>query len=228
MQIDVITLFPRLFDVFFAESMVGIAVRKGLLRVKAHDLRDWTADTHRTVDDAPFGGGAGMVMKPGPVVDAVEALVGVKGPERKGRVVFLSPQGAPLDQARLEALSREECLVLLCGRDEGLDQRAIDLAVDEELSLGDYVLSGGEVPAMAVIEGLVRLIPGVLGNPESTRMESFQGRTLEGPQYTRPAEFRGHEVPEILRSGDHGAVEKWRADRAREITRRRRPDLLGE
>ena len=225
-QIDVITIFPGLFEAFLGESIVGIAVRTGRLKVAAHDLRDWTTDPHRTVDDSPYGGGPGMLMKPEPLVAAIEALAGPKGPGRTARVIALSPQGERLDQPRLESLSKEEVLVLVCGRYEGVDQRAIDLAVDAELSIGDYVLSGGEVPAMVVIEGLARLVPGVVGNPKSIATESFQGPTLEGPQYTRPAEFRGQAVPPVLLSGDHGAVARWRAEQAREITRRRRPDLL--
>ena len=186
-------------------------------------------DRHRTVDDAPYGGGPGMVMKPEPVVEAVEALAGPKGPDREALVVALSPQGRPLDQPRLGALAERAHLVLLCGRYEGIDQRALELAVDAEISLGDYVLSGGEIPAMALLEGVIRLLPGVLGNPESIETESFQGGgRLEGPQYTRPAEFRGLAVPEILRSGDHGAVATWRDQQAAEFTRTRRPDLSAE
>ncbi len=225
----VLTIHPTLFGPFLEEGMVGIACRGGHARIEVHDLRDWTHDRHRTVDDAPYGGGPGMVMKPGPIVEAVEALAGPKGPGREGPVVALSPQGRPLDQARLASLAQETHLVLLCGRYEGIDQRALDLAVDEEISLGDYVLSGGEIPAMALLEGVVRLLPGVLGNPESALTESFQGGgRLEGPQYTRPAEFRGLAVPEILRSGDHAAVAAWRDRRAAEFTRTRRPDLEAE
>ncbi len=227
LRIDVVTIFPGLFDAFLRESIVGIAIREGLVQVAVHDLRQWATDRHRSVDDAPYGGGPGMVMKPEPLVAAIEAVAGPKGPERRARVVLLSPQGRRLEQARLGDLAREAHLVLVCGRYEGVDQRAIDLAVDEEVSIGDYVLSGGEVPAMAVIEGTVRLVPGALGNPESVSRESFQGRLLEGPQYTRPAEFRGLKVPEVLCSGDHAAVARWRAERAREFTRRRRPDLVG-
>lgn len=225
-RIDVITIFPGLFEAFLEESIVGIAIRTGRLKVAVHDLRDWTTDPHRTVDDSPYGGGPGMLMKPEPLVAAIEALAGPKGPGRTARVIALSPQGERLDQPRLESLLKEEALVLVCGRYEGVDQRVIDLAVDAELSIGDYVLSGGEVPAMVVIEGLARLAPGVVGNPKSIATESFQGPTLEGPQYTRPAEFRGQAVPPVLLSGDHGAVERWRAEQASEITRRRRPDLL--
>jgi tRNA (guanine37-N1)-methyltransferase len=226
LRIDVITIFPGLFDGFLREALLGIAIRGGFAEVAVHDLRDWAEDRHRTVDDAPYGGGPGMVMKPGPLVAAIEAVAGPRGPEREARVVLLSPQGRRLEQARLAALACEERVVLVCGRYEGVDQRAIDLAVDEEISIGDYVLSGGEVPAMAMIEGMVRLVPGVLGNPESASEESFQRGLLEGPHYTRPAAFGGLRVPEVLCSGDHAAVARWRAEQARERTRRRRPDLL--
>ena len=225
--IDVITIFPRLFEAFLEESILGIARREGVVAVRVHDLRDWTEDRHRTVDDTPYGGGPGMVLKPEPLVAAIESLAGPRGPGRKARVLMLSAQGQVLDQTQLEGLAREEHLVLVCGRYEGVDQRVVDLAVDAEVSLGDYVLSGGEVPAMAIVEGVVRLLPGALGNPESAVRESFRGGVLEGPQYTRPAEFRGLAVPEVLRSGDHQAIARWRAERARELTRRRRPDLLG-
>jgi len=226
MRIDVITIFPGLFGPFLEASILGSAVRRGLLTVAVHDFRDWACDRHRTVDDAPYGGGPGMVMKPGPLVAAVEAVAGPKGEARAPLVVLLSPQGEQLSQARLASLARREHLVLVCGRYEGVDQRAIDLAVDVELSIGDYVLSGGEIPALAVIEGVARLVPGVVGNPESVASESFQAGLLEGPHYTRPPVFGGLAVPEVLRSGDHAAVARWRAARASERTRARRPDLL--
>lgn len=231
MRIDVVTIFPGLFEPFLRESIVGIAIREGQLEVSAHDLRSWTTDKHHSVDDAPYGGGPGMVMKPEPLVAAIEDLAGPKGPERienEVRVLLLSPQGERLTQEKLLELAAEQRVVLVCGRYEGVDQRAISLAVDEEISIGDYVLSGGEIPAMALIEGISRLLPGVLGNPESVVTESFQGGLLEGPQYTRPATFRGHSVPEVLLSGDHGAVERWRAEQALQRTRQRRPDLLSE
>ena len=226
LRIDVITIFPGLFDAFLAESIVGIAIRGGRVEVAVHDLREHAEGPHRSVDDAPYGGGAGMVMKPEPLVAAIEARAGARGPGRSARVMLLSPQGEPLRQARLAEWAAEEHLVLVCGRYEGVDQRVIDIAVDEEVSLGDYVLSGGEVPAMAVIEGVVRLVPGVLGNPASVREESFADGLLEGPHYTRPPDFRGRRVPDVLTSGDHAAIERWRRERAREVTRRRRPDLL--
>jgi len=226
LRIDVITIFPGLFDAFLGESIVGIAIRENLIGVRVHDLRDFTTDRHRTVDDAPYGGGPGMVMKPEPLVDAIESVAGPKGPARKGRAILLSPQGRRLDQRRLADLAEEESLALVCGRYEGIDQRAIDLAIDEEVSIGDYVLSGGEIPAMALIEGVTRLIPGALGNAESADQDSFQRDELEGPQYTRPARFRDLEVPAVLRSGDHAAVARWRAEQATEFTRRRRPDMI--
>lgn len=228
LRVDVITIFPGLFGPFLEESFVGIARRKGALELAVHDLRDWTSDRHRTVDDAPYGGGPGMVMKPEPLVAAIEALAGAKAEGRRAGVVLLSPQGERLAQAGVARWAESEHLVLVCGRYEGVDQRVIDLAVDEEVSIGDYVLSGGELPAMVVIEAVTRLLPGVLGNPESVATESFQAGLLEGPQYTRPPVFRGLEVPEVLRSGDHAAVERWRRRQAEDITRRRRPDLLQE
>jgi len=226
LRIDVITIFPGLFEAFLSESIVGIAIREELMGVSVHDLRDYTSDRHRTVDAPPYGGGPGMVMRPEPLVAAVESILGAKGPERKGRAILLSPQGRKLDQQALAGLGEGESLALVCGRYEGVDQRAIDLAIDDEVSIGDYVLSGGEVPAMVLIEGMARLIPGVLGNAESADRDSFQRDELEGPQYTRPARFRDLPVPEVLRSGDHAAVARWRAERAKEITRRRRPDLI--
>ena len=225
MRIDVVTILPGLFEAFVELSFVGIA-RKGPVDLRVHDLRDWTHDRHRTVDDTPYGGGPGMVMLPEPLVEAIEALAGPKGRDRTARVLLLSPQGSRLDQRRVEALAGDPHLVLVCGRYEGVDQRVVDLAVDEEISIGDYVLSGGEIPAMAVIEAVTRLLPGVLGNPDSTERESFEGGRLEGPQFTRPSVYRGLEVPEVLRSGNHEAIEAWRREQALEITRRRRPDLL--
>jgi tRNA (guanine37-N1)-methyltransferase len=226
LRIDVITIFPGMFEAFLAESMVGIAIREKLVAVGLHDLREYAQDRRRSVDDAPYGGGPGMVMKAEPLVAAIEAIAGPKGPNRRARVALLTPQGRRLEQQKLAELSRLEQLVLVCGRYEGIDQRAIELAIDEEISIGDYVLSGGEVPAMALIEGVARLIPGVLGNPESLGLESFQQGGLEGPQFTRPVEFRGLSVPDVLLSGDHAAVEAWRSEQARELTGRRRPDLI--
>ena len=229
-EIDVLTIFPELFVPFLETAFVGHARRGGAAAIRTHDLRDWATDRHRSVDDQPYGGGPGMVMTPEPLVPAIEALAGPKGGSRTTHVICLTPQGRRLDQARLEALvEAQRPLLLVCGRYEGIDQRVLDLAVDEELSIGDYVLSGGELPAMVLIEGLVRLVPGVLGNPESAEIESFGGvggGLLEGPQYTRPPIYRGLAVPEVLRSGDHAAIARWRAEQALERTRLRRPDLF--
>jgi len=227
LEIDILTIFPELFGPFLETAFVGLARSQDIVTIETHDLRDWAEDRHRSVDDAPYGGGPGMVMTPEPLVPAIEALAGRKGPERKTRVVYLSPQGRLLDQQSLTAMAEGPPILLVCGRYEGVDQRVLDLAVDEEISIGDYVLSGGEVPAMVVIEGLVRLLPGVLGNPESIERESFQGAALlEGPQYTRPPIYRGLSVPDVLRSGDHAVIDDWRRRTALARTRERRPDLL--
>jgi tRNA (guanine37-N1)-methyltransferase len=229
LEIDILTIFPELFEPFLETSFVGIARRDGAARIDAHQLRDWATDRHRSVDDSPYGGGPGMVMTPDPLIPAIESLAGEKGPDRKVRVVYLSPQGQPLDQSRLGELASGPPLLMVCGRYEGVDQRVLDLAVDEEISIGDYVLSGGEVPTMVLVEGIARLLPGVLGNPDSIATESFQGgAVLEGPQYTRPPIYRDHSVPKVLRSGDHGAIEDWRRREALARTRDRRPDLIPE
>jgi tRNA (guanine37-N1)-methyltransferase len=225
MRIDVITIFPELFAPFRAAGVLGQAIGRGDLSLETHDLRGWTRDKHRSVDDIPYGGGPGMVMRPGPIVEAVEAVAGRKG-ERAARVVLMSPQGARLTQQKAKELAGERHLTIVCGRYEGVDQRAIELAIDEEISIGDYVLSGGEAAAMVVIEAISRFVPGVLGNPASAETESFQQGGLEGPQYTRPAEYRGLAVPEVLRSGDHAKIARWRAEAARARTQQRRPDLL--
>jgi tRNA (guanine37-N1)-methyltransferase len=227
LEIDVLTIFPDLFGAFCETAFVASSQEQGASRIGIHDLRDWAEDRHRSVDDSPYGGGPGMVMTPEPLIPAIEALAGPKGPNRRSRVVYLSPQGAPLTQARLHELAEGPPILLVCGRYEGIDQRVLDLAVDEEISIGDYVLSGGEVPAMVVIEGLVRLLPGVLGNPESIETESFGGGDfLEGPQYTRPPVYRGLAVPDVLRSGNHAVIEQWRREHALARTRARRPDLM--
>lgn len=226
LEIDILSIFPNLFDNFLSESFVGMARERGLARIDAHDLRDWTADKHRTVDDSPYGGGPGMLMKPEPLVAGIEALAGKKGEGRRARVALLSPQGRPVTQAWLAQAAQQPHWVLVCGRYEGVDQRVIDLAVDEEVSIGDYVLCGGEIPAMVLIEGMIRLLPGLLGNAESIHRESFAQDILEGPQYTRPPEFRGRVVPEELLSGNHAVIDRWRKEKAIEVTRRQRPDLL--
>ena len=227
MRIDVITIFPGLVESFRTTSLLGAAVQSGIVELTVHDLREFTKDRHRTVDDTPYGGGPGMVMRPEPLVEAIEALAGPKGESRRARVLLLSPQGRRFEQRWAQELAHEEHLVLVCGRYEGVDQRVVEIAVDEEVSIGDYVLAGGELPALVLIEAVTRLIPGVMGNPESAESESFQTGILEGPQFTRPAEYRGIEVPAVLRSGDHQAIARWRAEQARASTRERRPDLLG-
>jgi tRNA (guanine37-N1)-methyltransferase len=221
MRIDVFTIFPSIFEGPLSASLLGRAVEGGLLEVRVHDLRDWSTDRHRTVDDESYGGGPGMVMKPEPFFAAVESL----DPDR-GRALLLSPAGRRLDQALVRELAAEPHLTLLSGRYEGVDERVVEGLPAEEVSIGDYVLSGGEVPALVVIEAVTRLIPGVIGKEESHERDSFaEPGELDHPHYTRPPEFRGMAVPEVLRSGDHGAIERWRRDAAREKTRRNRPDL---
>lgn len=220
-RIDVVTIFPDLFVAPLETSLLGKAVAQGLLDVRVHDLRERGLGRHRSVDDEPYGGGAGMVMRPEPLFEAVDAL---RGPE--SHVVLLSPRGRRLDHAGVVALSGHAHLVLICGRFEGVDERVAEHLVDEEVSIGDYVLAGGELPALVVIEAVSRLVPGVLGNAQSLDSESHSGGLLEYPQYTRPAEYRGLRVPEVLLSGDHGAVERWRREQAEALTRARRPDLL--
>ena len=221
MKVSVITIFPDFFPGPLGISIVARAIEQDALSVECIDPRAFTDDLHRTVDDAPFGGGAGMVMKIEPIADALDAA----GP---GRRVMFTPAGAPLSQEHLDRWAGEEHLVLLCGRYEGIDQRVADHLIDEEVSLGDFVLAGGEVAALAVIEGVARLLPGVLGNPSSIEHESFRDGLLEEPQYTRPAEFRGWRVPDVLLSGNHAAVDEWRHEERVRRTRERRPDLLGD
>ena len=223
MRIDVFTIFPRILEPPLRESLLGRAIGEGLLDVRIHDLRTWSTDRHRSVDDEAYGGGPGMVLKPEPIFAAVESL----DPDR-GRVLLLSPAGRRLEQSLVRELSGEKHLTLVCGRYEGVDERVVEGLPAEEVSIGDYVLAGGEVPALVVIEAVTRLIPGVIGKGESHERDSFaEPEMLDHPHYTRPAEFRGMSVPEVLRSGDHGAVERWRREAAREKTVRNRPDLAG-
>ena len=218
------TIFPAVVKGPLSESLLGRAIGAGLLDVRVHDLREWTRDRHRSVDDAPFGGGPGMVMKPEPFFAAVESL----DPER-GRVVLTSPAGRLLDQALVRELSSEGHLTLLCGRYEGVDERVVDGLPAEEVSIGDYVLSGGELPALVLIEAVTRLVPGVIGKEASHQHDSFSsGRLLDHPHYTRPQEFRGMPVPDVLVSGNHGEIDRWRRDAAIAKTRRNRPDLSDE
>ena len=224
LRIDVVSIFPAYLDALDL-SLAGRARESGLLRLDVHDLRTWTHDRHRTVDDTPYGGGAGMVMKPEPWGEALDSLA-----HDETLVVVPTPSGRRFTQRDAERLSGESHLLFACGRYEGIDQRVIDHAAQrwrvEEVSLGDFVLNGGEVAALAVIEAVVRLLPGVLGNAASTVEESFEQGLLEHPLYTRPVELRGHAVPEVLRSGDHGAIAAWRHEQALDRTRELRPDLL--
>lgn len=224
MRIDVITLFPEVFEPIVGSSMLGIARERGVLEFFAHDLRDWALPgVHRQVDDSPYGGGPGMVLRPEPVFDAVEAVSALDA--RTPLVILMSPQGERFGQRRAESLAAGERLLMLCGRYEGFDER-IRTMVDLELSIGDYVLTGGELPAMVVADTVTRLLPGVLGGETSADDESFTTGLLEYPHYTRPADFRGLGVPEVLRSGDHARIERWRRDQALLRTAERRPDLV--
>jgi tRNA (guanine37-N1)-methyltransferase len=221
MRIDVVTLFPRMFAGPLAESMLRVAQDRGAVTIRLIDLRDYTESRHRVADDYPFGGGGGMVLKPEPLFAAVDAL---RGPG--SRVVLLCPQGPTLAQDTAARLARVEHLILLCGHYEGVDERVREHLVDEELSIGDYVLTGGELPALVVMDAVVRLLPGVLGDPDGPANDSFAGGRLDYPQYTRPAEFRGLAVPDVLLSGDHQRIARWRRREALRRTLARRPDLL--
>jgi tRNA (guanine37-N1)-methyltransferase len=225
-RIDVLSLFPEFYSGPLDASLLGRARMAGLLEVDVHDLRMWTTDRHRTADDIPYGGGAGMVLKPEPFFAAVEALYG--SVDARPRTVVLTPRGHLLDQTHVRELAAESELLLLCGRYEGIDERVHEGLAHDEVSIGDYVLAGGDVAACVVIEAVARLLPGVLSNDESVAEESHADGLLEYPHYTRPASFRGMEVPQVLRSGDHGKVAAWRARQAEERTRRVRPDLYDQ
>ncbi len=222
MRVDVVTIFPELFGAFLETSLIGRARSKGLLQVEIHDLRDHTEDRHRSVDDEPYGGGGGMVMTAPPWIAAVRRI----SEGRPVRRIYLSPQGEPLTDAKVRELAEAGDLLLLCGRYEGLDERVLETVVDEEISIGDYVLSGGELPAMVLIEAMSRQIRGVVGLPLSVENDSFRAGLLDHPQYTRPAVVEGLEVPAVLLSGDHAAIESWRREQEVLATRRKRPDLL--
>jgi tRNA (guanine37-N1)-methyltransferase len=220
LKIDIVTLFPRMFEGPLDESILKRARQKGLVEIAVHQLREHAEGKHRITDDRPFGGGPGMVMLAGPIVRCVESL------KKEGsRVILLSPRGQPLRQEILVRLAKLPHLVLVCGHYEGVDERARELVVDEEISIGDYVLTNGALPAMVLADGVARLVPGVLGDAESASEESFSEGLLEYPQYTRPAEFRGLKVPDILLSGDHGEIARWRREQSLHLTRERRPDL---
>jgi tRNA (guanine37-N1)-methyltransferase len=222
MRVQVLTIFPELFAPFLRTSLVGRAIEKGILEVGVHDLRDWTEDRHRSVDDEPYGGGGGMVMTAPPWLRAVRGLSGDAQPWR----VLLSPQGARLDDAKVRELAGRGDLILLCGRYEGIDERVRATVVDEEVSIGDYVLSGGELPALVLIEALSRQIPGVVQLADSVEQDSFRNGLLDHPHYTRPPVVEGLAVPEVLLSGNHAAIRRWRDLEALRATREKRPDLL--
>ena len=220
MIFEVLTLFPGLFPGPLTSGVTGRGMAAGLLSLRIHNLRDYTHDRHRQVDDVPYGGGAGMVLKPEPIFEAVRAREG------KGPVILLSPQGERLNQSVVRTLATHDDLYLICGRYEGVDERVAANLVDREISIGDYVLTGGELPAMVIIDAVSRLVAGVLGSEESPKDESFAEHLLEYPHYTRPSVFEGHPVPDVLLSGHHAEIERWRREQATERTRRRRPDLL--
>jgi tRNA (guanine37-N1)-methyltransferase len=229
MHIDIITIFPGFFGEVFDYGIVRRARAAGLVEVKAHDLRAWTSDKHKIVDDRPFGGGDGMVLKPEPIFAAVEALTGASGRDElreSVRVVLLSPQGRTLRQELAEDLTRAEQIVLICGRYEGVDERVAESLVTDEISIGDYVLSGGEAAAVVLVDAVTRLLPGALGSETSARHDSFSEGLLDFPHYTRPPEFRGMRVPGVLLGGHHGEIGRWRRRQALRKTRRNRPDLF--
>jgi len=245
MRIDIITLFPEICRAPLNESMMKRAQENGALELRIHNLRDWTNDKHHVVDDAPFGGGQGMVMKPEPIFAAVEDLRSEtrktsntqhrtsnteesRIENRESKVILMSPTGRRLDQSLATELSQELHLIIVCGHYEGVDHRVVENLIDEEISIGDYVLTNGAIAAVVLADAIVRLIPGVLGDEQSAHDDSFREALLEGPQYTRPAEFRGWKVPEILLSGNHGEIAKWRKEQAKKRTRENRPDLLRE
>lgn len=227
MRIDILTLFPKMFSSVISETMLKRAQEKKKVKIQIHDLRLFAKDRHRTCDDRPFGGGPGMVLKPEPLDDAIKSIV-----KRRKRtnvhIVFVTPQGKPFSQGAAQRLSQEENLLIICGRYEGVDERIRQLWVDEEISIGDYVLTGGEIPAMVIMDALARLVPGVMGNADSKNFESFTQNLLEYPQYTRPETFRGLSVPHVLTKGNHKKIAQWRQTKSLERTRRRRPDLLSK
>ena len=219
MKFDVLTLFPEMFEIL-NQSIIGKAIEKELIDIHLINIRDFSKDKHKKVDDTPYGGGAGMVMKPDVVYDAYQSIK-----DRNAKVIYMSPQGKPLNQDKVEELSKENHLIILCGHYEGIDQRVLDKIVDEEISIGDYVLTGGEIPAMVLIDSVSRYVEGVL-KEDSIKEESFSNGLLEYPQYTRPEVFEGMKVPEVLLSGHHENIEKWRKEKSLEMTKKKRPDIL--
>lgn len=226
MRFDVVTIFPEVIEPFARASLIGKAVERRLLDVRVHNLREHTTDPHRKVDDVSYGGGPGMVMTPDPFFRAVESIAPDRGPGAP-HVVLLGPQGRTFTQAVAREFAAVEWVVLLCGRYEGVDERVAEHLADEELSIGDYVLAGGEAAALVVLDAVARLIPGVVGKPESVANDSFEEGLLDHPHYARPADYRGHTVPDVLLSGDHARIEAWRREEAERRTKERRPDLLG-
>jgi tRNA (guanine37-N1)-methyltransferase len=228
MRIDVLTLFPEMFSGYLGQSLLKRAIDAGIVDVQVHNIRDWAQGKHKQVDDRPFGGGPGMVLMPEPVVDSVEAVQGQGS--GAGHLVLLTPVGRRLDQRIVAELAGQMRLVVICGRYEGIDQRAIDILRPDEVSIGDYILGGGEVAAMVLVDAVVRLVPGVLGDDESNKQDSFSGDPplLEFPQYTRPREYRGLPVPDVLMTGNHPQIAKWREEQKLNRTKERRADLLGE
>ena len=221
MKIDILTLFPEMFSAL-KTSLIGKATSKKALEINIIDIRDYSKDKHKKCDDYPFGGGVGMLMTPQPIYDAITSIDGYENAYK----IYMSPKGKTLVQSKVKQLSKKEHLILLCGHYEGIDERIIELLIDEEISIGDYVLTGGEIPAMAVVDSVARYIPGVLGKLESAEDESFSNDLLEYPQYTRPQEFMGLKVPEVLVSGNHELVDKWRKEQSKILTKKRRPDLI--
>ena len=227
MRFDIMTLFPEFVEGILAESIIGRAQKSGAITVQAHNIRDYSKDKHRRVDDTPYGGGKGMLMMAPPIYDCYEAIVAQYPDAKNRRVVYMSPRGQVFDQTKAKELASEcDHLVILCGHYEGVDARIIEEIVDEEISIGDFVLTGGELPACLVVDAVARLVDGVLADPECHEKESHSSGLLEYPQYTRPVEFHGRTVPEVLLSGHHANIDKWREERSLEITRERRPDLL--
>jgi tRNA (guanine37-N1)-methyltransferase len=225
MRIDIVTLFPEICRAPLSESIMKRAQEKGLVELHIHNLRDWTTDKHHVVDDAPFGGGQGMVMKPEPIFAAVEDLKS-KIKNQKSKIVLMSPAGRRFDQQTAGELSQESHLIIISGHYEGVDHRVIEHLIDLEISIGDYVLTNGAIAAVVLVDAIIRLLPGALGHEQSAADDSFRNGLLEGPQYTRPAEFRGWKVPKVLLSGNHAEIAKWRKEQALKRTRENRPDLL--
>lgn len=221
MKISILTLFPEMF-VSLKTSLIGKATDKKALDIEIIDIRDFSKDKHKKCDDYPFGGGVGMLMTPQPIYDALTSIEGYK----EAKKIYMSPVGETLSQSKVETLSKVDHIIILCGHYEGIDQRIVDLLIDEEISIGDYVLTGGELPAMVLVDSVARYIPGVLGKSESTQDESFAGGVLEYPQYTRPQEFMGLTVPDVLVSGNHEKIAQWKREQSQIITKARRPDLL--